>query len=88
MSISPFRFNLLFLLLIGFVLPVSNSFAQTDATEEMQKEELVTRAPREADGPLAWKFKEGLSIKIAMDQTNNIEMEMGWEPFYTPQIFL
>ena len=64
MSISPFRLCVLFLLLIGFVLPVSNSFAQTDVTDEMQKEELVTRAPRETDGTLAWKLKEGLSLKI------------------------
>ena len=82
MSISTFRFSTLFILLIGFVFPVSNSFAQTDAVDEMQKEELVTRAPRETDGQLAWKFKEGLSIKIDMDQST-IGMMIGEQPVNT-----
>ncbi len=77
MSISPFRLCVLFLLLIGFVLPISNSFAQTDATDEMQKKELVTRAPREADGVLEWKFEKGLSVKFTTDQTTSMEMEVG-----------
>lgn len=83
MSISPFRLCVLFLLLIGFVLPVSNSFAQTDVTDEMQKEELVTRAPRETDGTLAWKLKEGLSLKFMSDQTTSTEMEVGGQPMNT-----
>ena len=90
MSISPFRFNALFLLLIGFVFPVSNSFAQSDTKkkmadtmEETQEEELTTRAPREADGQMAWKFREGLSIKITTDQTTSIEMDLGGQALNT-----
>ena len=90
MSISTFRFNVLFLLLIVFVFPVSNSFAQSDTKkmmadtmEETQEEELATRAPRETDGQLAWKFTEGLSIKIDMDQTTTIGMMIGEQPVNT-----
>ena len=83
MPISLFRFNVIFLLLIGFVFPVSNSFGQTEAAQEMQEKELATRAPRETDGPMAWKFKEGLSIKIVTDQDTTIAMELGGQPFNT-----
>ena len=76
MQVSVSRICVPFLLLLGFVFPIPNSFAQAvaDATEQMQEQEEMTfRAPLETDGQLAWKFEEGQSFKVSMTRTQTLK---------------
>ena len=86
MQVSVSRICVPFLLLLGFVFPIPNSFAQAvaDATEQMQEQEEMTfRAPLETDGQLAWKFEEGQSFKVSMNQNTDIEMDLGGQAMGT-----
>jgi hypothetical protein len=47
------------------------------ATVTAQQDALDVRAPKEGDGALAWKFKEGQVIDIAMDQEVTMSSQIG-----------
>ena len=42
-----------------------------------QAQDLEIRAPKQSDGTLQWKFKEGQSLKVDMKQDMTMEMDLG-----------